>query len=132
MLRAFAFLALVLSACTTAPAPDPQAAPAAPMPPERPAQLTPVEFVGDYAGKQMKLVIDGQTVFEGRGQLLQPGQRWILQVQPGSRPADLILDLEGCATYRTQVWRYVNSKTPVPGPVQAAVECWLKSTPPKT
>lgn len=33
---------------------------------------------------------------------------------------------------RTQVWRYVNSKTPVPGPVQAAVECWLKSKPPET
>lgn len=26
---------------------------------------------------------------------------------------------------RTQVWRYVNARTPVPGPVQAAVECWL-------
>ncbi len=26
---------------------------------------------------------------------------------------------------RTQVWRYVNSQTPVPGPVKAAVECWI-------
>lgn len=75
------------------------------MPPEQPRLLTPVEIVGDYAGKQMKLVIDGQTVFEGRGQLQRPGQRWIFQVQPGSAPADLMLELEGCAIYRTQVWR---------------------------
>lgn len=28
---------------------------------------------------------------------------------------------------RTQVWRYVNSQTPVPGPVAAAVECWMEA-----
>lgn len=26
---------------------------------------------------------------------------------------------------RTQVWRYVNGKGPIPGPVEAAVECWI-------
>lgn len=26
---------------------------------------------------------------------------------------------------RTQVWRYVNGQTNVPGPVQAAMECWI-------
>ncbi|TDR94599.1 helix-turn-helix domain-containing protein [Enterovirga rhinocerotis] len=26
---------------------------------------------------------------------------------------------------RTQVWRYLNGRTPVPGPVRAAVTCWL-------
>ena len=26
---------------------------------------------------------------------------------------------------RTQVWRYLASKTPVPGPVDAAMSCWL-------
>lgn len=28
---------------------------------------------------------------------------------------------------RTQVWRYINGKTDVPGPVAAAVRCWLRS-----
>lgn len=27
---------------------------------------------------------------------------------------------------RTQVWRYVGKGNDVPGPVRAAVECWLK------
>lgn len=27
---------------------------------------------------------------------------------------------------RTQVWRYLNQKTAVPGPVAAAVSCWLQ------
>ena len=30
---------------------------------------------------------------------------------------------------RTQIWRYVTTDK-VPGPVAAAVECWLKSGPP--
>ena len=25
----------------------------------------------------------------------------------------------------TQVWRYLTARTPVPGPVQAAMECWI-------
>lgn len=32
---------------------------------------------------------------------------------------------------RTQIWRYVTTGN-VPGPVQAAVECWLKNGPPET
>jgi plasmid maintenance system antidote protein VapI len=32
---------------------------------------------------------------------------------------------ENLGVDRTQVWRYVNGRTPVPGPVAAAVECWL-------
>lgn len=27
---------------------------------------------------------------------------------------------------RVQVWRYVTARTPVPGPVEAAITCWLK------
>lgn len=27
---------------------------------------------------------------------------------------------------RTQVWRYLNGKTAVPGPVSAAMRCWIK------
>jgi len=30
---------------------------------------------------------------------------------------------------RTQIWRYVKNDS-VPGPVAAAVDCWLKSGPP--
>ena len=32
----------------------------------------------------------------------------------------------------TQVWRYLSGRTPIPGPVEAAVGCWLKAqiTPP--
>ena len=30
---------------------------------------------------------------------------------------------------RTQIWRYVTNDS-VPGPVAAAVECWLRSGPP--
>ncbi len=26
---------------------------------------------------------------------------------------------------RTQVWRYINSRSPLPGPVAAAIACWL-------
>lgn len=36
---------------------------------------------------------------------------------------------EGLGVDRTQVWRYVNGRTPVPGPVAAAVECWLSKLP---
>lgn len=28
---------------------------------------------------------------------------------------------------RSQVWRYLNGKTEVPGPVAAAATCWIKS-----
>jgi hypothetical protein len=31
---------------------------------------------------------------------------------------------------RTQVWRYVNGRVDVPGPVAAAVQCWLRSAKP--
>lgn len=108
MIKASVFLALVLGACTATPSTpqiEPAALPVASMPPEQPRLLTPVEIVGDYAGKQMKLVIDGETVFEGRGQLMRPEQRWIFQVQPGNAPADLTLELENCAAYRGQIWR---------------------------
>lgn len=27
---------------------------------------------------------------------------------------------------RTQVWRYIAGRAPVPGPVEAAVTCWLE------
>ncbi len=27
---------------------------------------------------------------------------------------------------RSQVWRYVSGVTPVPGPVEAAVTCWIE------
>jgi len=33
---------------------------------------------------------------------------------------------------RTQVWRYLNGRTAVPGPVEAAVKCWLRSGKPPT
>ena len=26
----------------------------------------------------------------------------------------------------TQVWRYLNGRNPIPGPVEAAVTCWLE------
>ena len=32
----------------------------------------------------------------------------------------------------SQVWRYLNGRNPIPGPVEAAVECWLKSGAPRT
>lgn len=108
MIKAYVFLALALGACAVTPSTppiEPAALPVASMPPEQPRLLTPVEIVGDYAGKQMKLVIDGQTVFEGRGQLMRPEQRWIFQVQPGNAPADLALELENCAVYRGQISR---------------------------
>lgn len=108
MIKSYVFLALVLGACTATPSTpqiEPAALPVASMPPEQPRLLTPVEIVGDYAGKQMKLVIDGQTIFEGRGQVSPPGVRWVTQVQPGSTPAALILELEGCAAYNGQIWR---------------------------
>jgi hypothetical protein len=28
--------------------------------------------------------------------------------------------------HRTQVWRYVNGRGQIPGPVEAAVTCWLQ------
>ena len=31
---------------------------------------------------------------------------------------------------RTQIWRYVTNNS-VPGPVEAAVKCWLESGPPR-
>lgn len=36
---------------------------------------------------------------------------------------------ENLGVDRTQVWRYVSGRTTVPGPVAAAVECWLSKLP---
>lgn len=39
-----------------------------------------------------------------------------------------ITDLAACLKVdRTTISRYVNGQIPVPGPVEAAVECWLKA-----
>lgn len=32
---------------------------------------------------------------------------------------------ENLGVDRSQIWRYVNNRTDVPGPVEAAVRCWL-------
>ena len=29
--------------------------------------------------------------------------------------------------HQTQVWRYLSGRTPIPGPVEAAITCWLQA-----
>ena len=95
--------ATMLSACAATPAP--LSVSAVPMPPEVPRMETPVEIMGDYAGRVMKLTLDGRTVHDGRAESRPPGARWIEQVAPGRSPADLVLELENCPIYRAQVFR---------------------------
>jgi len=60
--------------------------------------LTRLEVIGNHAGKQMKLAIDGEVVFEGYGHLDPPGVTWTLIVKPGDAPAPLELTIEPCET----------------------------------
>jgi hypothetical protein len=75
------------------------------MPPEVPRLETPVEIVGDYAGRMMRLVIDGQVIHDGRAEARAPGTRWLEQVAPGTAPAEVILEIENCPAYRSQIFR---------------------------
>lgn len=96
---------LLLSACAAAPQPQPSAPELASMPPEQPLRMTPVQITGDYAGRNLRLTLDGRVVHEGRAEAKPDGERWIEEVGPGASPADLILELEGCAVYRSQIFR---------------------------
>jgi hypothetical protein len=104
MIRTHLAALMLLAACAATPAPQPGAASPS-MPPEVPRPATPVEIMGDYAGRMMKLTIDGRVVQDGRADARPAGARWLEQVAPGSSPADLILELEGCAVYRAQIFR---------------------------
>lgn len=94
---------MLLGACATAPMPP--APELASMPPEQPRLITPVEITGDYAGRPMKLTIDGRVVHDGPAEARPAGTRWIEEVAPGAYPAPLILELEGCPTYRAEISR---------------------------
>jgi hypothetical protein len=102
MIRTLLAAATLLTACASAPAPQ---LAAAPMPPEVPRPETPVEIMGDYAGRTLKLTLDGRVVHDGVAAARPPGRRWIENVAPGAAPAELILELETCPVYRTQVFR---------------------------
>jgi hypothetical protein len=104
MMRLLLAATILLGACATAPAPTTPSVAAA-MPPEVPRLETPVEIVGDCAGRVMKLTIDGRITQEGRAEARPSGTRWIEQVAPGRSPAELVLELENCPIYRTQISR---------------------------
>lgn len=59
-----------------------------------PARL---EVVGNYAGRVLKLQVDGMTVFEGRGHLDPPGFTWAFNISPGPAVASAELTIEPCA-----------------------------------
>lgn len=62
-------------------------------------QATPtrLEVLGNYAGRLLKLQVDGKTVFEGRGHLDPPGFTWAFNILPGSALASAELTIEPCA-----------------------------------
>ncbi len=55
----------------------------------QPPVITKLEVVGNHAGRMMKLTVDGQLEFEGRGHLDPPGVVWTLNVRPGGEPAPI-------------------------------------------
>lgn len=66
---------------------------------------TRLEIVGNYAGRALKLEIDGKVVFEGYGHLEPPGVTWTLTLSGESDPAPLKLDQQDCETFSASIPR---------------------------
>lgn len=62
----------------------------------QPPTLSKLEVVGNYAGRVMKLTVDGKVEYEGRGHLDPPGVTWRINVLPGAEPAPVELEIEPC------------------------------------
>jgi hypothetical protein len=82
-------------------------------PPGSAPLLTRVEVVGNYAGRDMVLKIDGRVEYQGRGQLHPPGMSWTIPTANLGKPSTLELTIEPCpapfsATYEQDgVQRYL-------------------------
>lgn len=72
---------------------------AAAQPPVDPAPVsasTRLEILGNYAGRKLKLTVDGRVEWDGYGHLNPPGMSWIITVKPGDAPAPIELQIEQC------------------------------------
>ena len=68
--------------------------------------LTKVEVLGNYAGRQLKLTVDGRVEWDGYGHLNPPGMSWFITVKPGEAPALVELQMEQCeAPFRAEMPR---------------------------
>jgi len=64
--------------------------------PREPPLLTKIEVVGDYAGRNMLLRIDGRVEYEGRGQLHPPGMTWTIPTPNLGKTSIIELTIEPC------------------------------------
>lgn len=58
--------------------------------------VTKLEILGDYAGRKLKLTVDGRVEWDGYGHLNPPGMSWFITVPPGAAPAPVELQIEQC------------------------------------
>ena len=88
-LRGFAVSLIFLAGCGHAVA-EPQIA----TPPV--TTVTKLEILGNYAGRKLKLTVDGRVEWDGYGHINPPGMSWFITVQPGEAPAPVELQIEAC------------------------------------
>lgn len=72
---------------------------AAAQPLQAPGQVTAttrLEILGDYAGRKLKLTVDGRVEWDGYGHLNPPGMSWFITVEPGQAPVPVELQIEPC------------------------------------
>lgn len=55
-----------------------------------------LEVLGDYAGRKLKLTVDGKVEWDGYGHLNPQGMSWFITVNPGDTPAPIELQIEPC------------------------------------
>lgn len=68
--------------------------------------LTRIEILGNYAGRKLKLTVDGRVEWDGYGHLNPPGMSWFITVQPGEGPAPIELQIDQCeGSFKTEVPR---------------------------
>lgn len=88
-LRGFAVSLAFLAVCSPAIA-EPQIATSTG------AMVTKLEILGNYAGRKLKLTVDGRVEWDGYGHLNPSGMSWLVTVQPGEAPAPVELQIETC------------------------------------
>lgn len=63
-----------------------------------PSAVTRIEVLGNYAGRKIKLIIDGRVEWDGYGHLNPPGVSWLIDVKPGEAPAPIEVQIDQCET----------------------------------
>jgi hypothetical protein len=57
-----------------------------------------IEILGNYAGRKIKLTVDGRVEWDGYGHLNPSGMSWFIDVKPGEAPVPIELQIDQCET----------------------------------